>query len=124
MENKIKSILQAKGLSQKELAKMTGMTEVGISKAIRGSASKSTIEKVASALNVKEDDIIDGSYIPVAKYDSGKTPLKLGAIELLCYVLEDGRRMFSGRGVQRALGVENHNGLWLSGFVGKGGFGR
>lgn len=32
-------------------------------------------------------------------YGSDKTPLKLGDLEIPCYVLEDGTRVFSGRGV-------------------------
>lgn len=34
---------------------------------------------------------------------SDKTALKLGNVELACYVLEDGTRVFSGNGLQRAL---------------------
>lgn len=35
-----------------------------------------------------------------AKYGSDKTPLHLGELEIPCYVLEDGTRVFSGRGIQ------------------------
>ncbi len=39
-----------------------------------------------------------------ATHGSSKTPLIIGDIELPCYVLEDGTRVFSGRGMQNALG--------------------
>ena len=39
-----------------------------------------------------------------SKYGSDKTPLHLGELEIPCYVLEDGTRVFSGRGIQKALG--------------------
>jgi len=45
-----------------------------------------------------------GKKILRAIYDSGKTPLKLGDMEIPCYVLEDGRRVLSGRGIQKSLG--------------------
>lgn len=44
------------------------------------------------------------SKILSAKYNSGDTPLRLGNLEIPCYVLEDGTRVFSGRGIQKVLG--------------------
>ena len=120
MENKIKEIIEAKGLTQKELASMTGMSEMGISKAIKGSATRQTLKKIADALDVDVDDLVEMEDIPVAKYDSGKTPLMLGKIEMPCYVLDDGRRVFSGRGIQKAIGSGNSSGQWLSTFINKG----
>lgn len=35
--------------------------------------------------------------ILVAKYGSDKTPLCLGNLEIPCYVLDNGMRVFSGR---------------------------
>ncbi|TZF93534.1 hypothetical protein FW781_17725 [Chryseobacterium panacisoli] len=52
-----------------------------------------------------------------AEYGSDKTPLQLGEIEIPCYVLEDGTRVFSGRGIQKALGSTSTSGSWLSKFV-------
>lgn len=119
MENKIKEVIKEKGISQKELAKMVGMTEPGISNAINGSATRETIKKVAAALKVDVKDLIieEGLY---AKYSADKTPLKLGKVELPCYVLNNGMRVFSGRGIQKALGAENNSGTWLSKFVNSG----
>lgn len=53
-----------------------------------------------------------------AIYGSDKTPLKLGEIEIPCYVLEDGTRVFSGRAIQKALGANpNASGTWLNKFI-------
>ena len=49
-------------------------------------------------------------------YGSDKTPLKLGDIEIPCYVLEDGTRVFSGRGVQKAIGYDSKSGQWMKSF--------
>ena len=52
-----------------------------------------------------------------AIYGSDKTPLKLGSLEIPCYVLEDGTRVFSGRGIQKVLGAESPSGSWLQRFA-------
>lgn len=52
-----------------------------------------------------------------AKYGSDKTPLHLGNLEIPCYVLEDGTRVFSGRGIQKILGTTATSGKWLNNFV-------
>lgn len=54
-----------------------------------------------------------------ATHGSDKTPLKLGNLEIPCYVLENGTRVFSGRGIQKALGTISTSGKWLSRFVNK-----
>lgn len=51
-----------------------------------------------------------------AKYGSDKTPLHLGELEIPCYVLEDGTRVFSGRGIQKAIGYGSKSGQWMSSF--------
>lgn len=49
-----------------------------------------------------------------ASYGSDKTPLIIGETELPCYVLEDGTRVLSGRGMQKALGASaSASGTWL-----------
>ncbi|WP_321437240.1 P63C domain-containing protein [uncultured Bacteroides sp.] len=118
MKNRIKDVLKEKGITQKELAEKIGMTEVGLSKAINGNTTNSTVSKIAKALNVSNEDLIVREKVLKAKYGSDKTPLHLGSLELPCYVLEDGTRVFSGRGVQSALGASpNSSGTWLSKFV-------
>lgn len=52
----------------------------------------------------------------IAKYSSDKTPLQLGGIEIPCYVLNNGLRVFSGRGLQRAIGYESESGQWMKSF--------
>lgn len=118
MRNRIKDAIKQKGIKQKDLALMIGMSEVGLSKAINGAASMDTIIKVAGAIGVEKEDLLDNSVL-VAKYGSDKTPLVLGNLELPCYVLEDGTRVFSGRGIQTALGVgdKKTSGTWFSKFV-------
>lgn len=59
------------------------------------------------------------SKILSAKYNSGDTPLRLGNLEIPCYVLEDGTRVFSGRGIQKVLGYGDKRGQWLQDFVTK-----
>lgn len=115
MNNRIKEVLKEKGVSQKELAAMIGLSEVGLSKAVNGSASKSTMEKIAEALCVPFEDLLDKSD-RYAKYGSDKTPLKLGELEIPCYVLDDGTRVFSGRGIQKAIGYESKSGQWMNSF--------
>lgn len=119
MKNKIKETIKRKGITQKELAGMIGMSEVGLSKAINGSASMETIIKVADAVGVEKESLIDNSML-VAKYGSDKTPLRLGNLEIPCYVLEDGTRVFSGRGIQKVLGSQSPSGAWLSRFITEG----
>ena len=54
---------------------------------------------------------------PKAKFGSPDKKLKIGERELECYVLEDGRRVLSGRGFQEALGLGQSHGALLSRFV-------
>ena len=115
MQNRIKEVLKEKGISQKDLAGMVGMTEVGISKAVNGTASKSTMEKIADVLDVSYEELMSKD-VRYAKYGSDKTPLKLGELEIPCYVLDDGTRVFSGRGIQKAIGYESKSGQWMSSF--------
>lgn len=116
MENKIKDIIKERGISQKTLCQMVGMSEAGMSNAINGSATKETLKKVADALQLDVSELIkeEGLY---AKYSAEKTPLKLGEIEIPCYVLNNGERVFSGRGIQKAIGYESKSGQWMGTFL-------
>lgn len=115
MKNNIKQVIDSMGITQKQLANLVGMTEPGISKAINGSASEETIRKVADALHVTEASLIDNSEL-YEKYSSGDNPLILGSLQLDCYVLNNGLRVFSGRGIQKALGNTSQSGDWLKRF--------
>lgn len=115
MENKIKQVLQERGMTQKQLCALTGLSEVGMSKAVNGSASLDTIRKVANALGVDPSDLYEeGLY---AKYSSEKTPLRFGNIEIPCYVLNNGMRVISGRGLQKAIGSDSKSGQWMRPFL-------
>ena len=50
---RIKELIKEKGLTQKEFAERLGMTTVGLSQIINGKPSYTTMEKIASALNVE-----------------------------------------------------------------------
>ena len=116
MKNKIKELILDLGITQKDLAEKTGMTEAGISRAIAGSASMKTIEKIAKVLMVEPRSLIIEDDMPYAKYGSEKSPLKIGSIEVPCYVLNTGERVLSGRGIQKALGNTSSSGDWLQRF--------
>lgn len=50
--------------------------------------------------------------LPKAKWGTPEKKLKIGDQELECYVLEDGTRVLSGRGMQEALGLgQGHGGI-------------
>lgn len=54
-----------------------------------------------------------------ALFGSPDTPLKIGEFEIPCYVLDDGTRVLSGRGMQSALGLGQRHGALLKRFLGK-----
>jgi hypothetical protein len=54
----------------------------------------------------------ESRWLPKAIYGTPEKKLKLGDRELECYVLEGGKRVLSGRGMQEALGLgQSHGGL-------------
>lgn len=91
-----------------------------MSKAINGTTSPATMTKIANYLRLETSDLVDVGQIYKAKYSSGKTPLRLGELEIPCYVLDNGMRVLSGRGIQQALGSTSPSGAWLSRFVNNG----
>ena len=117
MKNKIKDVLKEKGMSQKELADKIGVSEVGLSKSINGNTSKQMLEKISDALSVTVDELLVKEQVLSAEFGSDKTPLKLGGLELPCYVLENGMRVFSGRGIQNAIGAKSTSGAWIGRFI-------
>lgn len=52
-----------------------------------------------------------------AIYGDPNRPLKVGNIEIPCYVLEDGTRVLSGRGVQGSLGLGQGHGSQMRNFM-------
>lgn len=106
MKNKIKDVIKEKGITQKELGLLIGMSEAGLSNAINGSATKVTLQKVANALDVDYSELVDDSNN--VKF---KGVLDLNGIKIPCYVLKSGIRVLSGRGMQDALRmVDNEDG--------------
>lgn len=121
MKHKLKEILPSLGITQKELANKIGMTEVGMSNLINnGTTSEKTLQAIAGVLNIDFDRIAIKEVLLKAKFGSDKTPLIIGDLELPCYVLENGMRVFSGRGIQKALGSTSNSGTWLSTFINSG----
>lgn len=119
MKHRIKEILEERNLTQKQLAEAIGISEVGLSKALNNSLSPSIIKKISDYLNIDSEEIVIHEKVLKAHYGSNKTPLKLGELEISCYVLEDGSRVLSGRGIQTALGSKNTSGQWLQRFITK-----
>ena len=52
MELRIKEICKAKGITQKQLATLVGITPIGLAKSLKGNTTLCTLEKIATALNV------------------------------------------------------------------------
>lgn len=97
MKNRIREVLQERGMTQKELAEGVGMSEIGLSKALDGSATKATIGKVAKFLNVDPRILmVDESNLPKALYEG---ELHLGDKVLSCAVLDNNLRILSATAV-------------------------
>jgi hypothetical protein len=54
-----------------------------------------------------------------ATHGSPDKPLRIGDVEIPCYVLENGMRVLSGRGMQTALALGQRHGALLRGFLGR-----
>ena len=59
MKLRILEICKQAGITQKELAERIGLSAVGLSKAINGNPTKDTLEKIASALNVRKTELFE-----------------------------------------------------------------
>ena len=59
MKLRILDICKQVGITQKELAERIGLSALGLSKAINGNPTKDTLEKIASALNVKITELFE-----------------------------------------------------------------
>lgn len=100
MKLNIKELCEERGITQKRLAEMTGISEAGICNAIKGNPKTDTLEKIADALGLTIGDLF-------CKKENRKIlckgEMELGDNIIPCYVLEDGTRVISGRGMQEAL---------------------
>ncbi|TWV64054.1 helix-turn-helix domain-containing protein [Parabacteroides distasonis] len=59
MKLRILDICKQAGMTQKELAERIGLSPVGLSKAINGNPTKDTLERIASALNVRITELFE-----------------------------------------------------------------
>lgn len=100
MRNRVREILRERGLTQKELAEATGMSEIGLSKALDGSATKATLDRMAEYLGVEYSSLIVEEPVLKAKYEG---VLSIGDTQLDVAVLEDGRRVINQSAVFKAL---------------------
>lgn len=113
MKLKVKELCEERNLTQKQLAEMTGISEAGLSNAIKGNPKADTLTKIANALEVSVNDLFTGEKEMKVLC---KGELILGDETIPCYVLEDGTRVLSGRGMQEALRmVDVENGKKTSG---------
>jgi transcriptional regulator with XRE-family HTH domain len=75
---RIAEILKGKGITQTELAEKMGISRVGLSKAINGNTTITTLRKIAAALEVDVVDLFEQSATDVINcpYCGGK--IKVG----------------------------------------------
>lgn len=71
-------------------------------------AKLSATELSASAK--KAADARWGASLPKATHGSSDHPLKIGGVEIPCYVLEDGRRVITNQGIQIGLNMSKSGG--------------
>ena len=66
-------------------------------------------------MNKKEK--FEKNLILSATYGSPDKPLKIGGREIQCYVLENGKRVLSGKGLQEAVGLGKTHGAIMGRFI-------
>lgn len=59
MNLRVKEICKQKGMTQKELATLAGITSVGLSKSLSGNTTLATLEKIAAALGVPVSELLE-----------------------------------------------------------------
>ena len=77
---------------------------LGASKGGKARASKLSVEE-RKEIAKKAAVARWGERIPVATHGDPEHPLRIGDIEIQCYVLEDGTRVISQRGLQTSIGL-------------------
>lgn len=58
LHEKVKALCKAKGMLFKELAKNIGITEIGLRQSLKGKPTLTTLEKIATALNVQTWELL------------------------------------------------------------------
>lgn len=86
------------------------LSQLGASKGGRARAARLTPEErresARRAAAARWGSAVPASdELPLAEYGSPDRPLRIGAIEIPCYVLADGRRVLSQRGLQAGMGL-------------------
>lgn len=93
-------------------------TPIGRAKGGKARAAKMTPEeRKASSLKAVAAKKELASLL-VAEYGSAETPLRIGDVEIQCYVLNDGSRVLSQRGMASGLGMSTTGTERLLNFVG------
>lgn len=111
-------------ISQREHLKMTEIIEdfddsiTGRAKGGKARASKMTPEERKEASRKMAEAKKELSKLPEVAYGSPDTPLRIGDVDLQCYVLSDGTRVLSQRGMAAGLGMSTVATERLINFVG------
>ena len=69
---RVKELIKIKGITQKEFAEKLGMTPIGLSQILSGKPSYTTLEKIASALEVEVWELLISPEDIIKKYSNGK----------------------------------------------------
>lgn len=89
-----------------EMQNKSGKAQGGVARAMVLSADRRTeIARKAAETRWSGDGQVLAPDIKRAIYGSPEKLLKIGDVEVECYVLEDGTRVLSGRGMQQAIGL-------------------
>lgn len=92
-------------MSEIDKSKVTGKAKGGIARA----ANMTAAERKASAIKAAQTKK-HYATLPTAEYGNSSTALKVGDIEIPCYVLDDGRRVLSQGGLQAGIGMSKSGG--------------
>ena len=74
---RVKELLKIKGITQKEFAEKLGMTPIGLSQILSGKPSYTTLEKIASALDVDVWELLISPEDIIKKYSNGKDEVNI-----------------------------------------------
>lgn len=80
---RIKEILKEKGITQTELAGTLGISQVGLNKLINGNPSLSSLERIATALNVSVKELFDDNpddFITLYRKDEDGNFIEFGRV--------------------------------------------
>jgi hypothetical protein len=83
----------------------TGKAKGGLARAAKLTPEKRSDIARKAAQDRWSGEKIDVSSLPKATHGSTDHPLRIGDLEIPCYVLDDGRRVLHQRGMVKALGM-------------------